>query len=185
MIDLDRHQTFSDGFKTFAYCQEELGPTPETLTFWTGGNGEQRYFTTSKPLPSRKDVLGPGLDFKGAGGFGIAAGIHASGNAYRILEDLPIAELPPPWEEALTNYKPEPRRLVAIGERHDYLRSVAFAMACDRQSEEEILRVLRHRLTFNCEKGRRTIPDEELKALATSALAKIAKADRALELIVA
>lgn len=185
VIDKDRHETFSDGFKTFAYCQEEFSETPETFTVITGGNGEQEYFSTAKPVRSSVGLLGPGLDVRGLGGLAIGAGIHSSRKPYQILRDLPIAELPAEWEDALAAKPDQKRELTAVGERHNHLRSVAFAMANQAHREAEILNTLRQRLAFNCESGGRLITDDELQQLAASAVVKVSKADRMLDLIVA
>ena len=64
-------------------------------------------------------------------------------------------------------------------------RGTAFAMAIQAHSEAEILNTLRQRLAFNCEKGGRLITDDELQQLAASAIVKVSKADRMLDLIVA
>lgn len=184
VIDKDIHTTFSDGFKTFTRCQQELGATPITFTVTTGGGGEQEYFSTTKSISSNEALLGPGLDVKGSGSLAIGAGIHSSGKSYQILRDVPIAELPEAWERSLTT-KPQPKRIIPEGDRHNYLRRVSYAMACQRKEVDEIVRTLRQRAQFNCEKGDRLIDDQELLSLATSAIAKVAKADRILEVIVA
>jgi hypothetical protein len=185
VIDLDVHgEKFGNGFKTLALREEDLEPLPETFTVKTGGGGEHRYFRTSKPLPTSSRLLGPGLDCKALGGFVVAPGsIHASGERYKVISDLPIAWLPEVWESALAvTY--ETKRRIQAGERHDYLRGIAYAMSCQNKQLDEIVRTLRQRLQNNCEGGR-TIDDHELQALASSAIAKISRAEMMLQTIVA
>lgn len=109
----------------------------------------------------------------------------APGSAgYNTIKDVPIAELPEKWQDAL-NILPKARRRIPLGERHDYLRRVSYAMACEGKQIEEILSVLYERLRFNCEAGGRTIQEDELVELARSARAKIDRADQMLDIIVA
>jgi hypothetical protein len=97
---------------------------------------------------------------------------------------LPIAVLPEVWENALAVSQTS-RKQVSEGERHDYLRGCAFAMACHGKDVDEILVTLRQRLQFNCEHTGRSVTEVELRSLASSAVAKIAKADQMLARIVA
>ncbi len=181
VIDKDRHGvTFGDGFKTVTLRENDLGPLPKTFTVTTGGNGEHLYFSTSRPLPTTHNLLGPGLDIKSAGGFVVAPGSPG----YQLARDLPIAQLTAAWEKALAVVQ-QPKKRIAEGDRHDYLRSVSYAMACQGKEVAAIVRTLRQRVQFNCEAADRTISDDELVALASSAVAKVAKADRMLEVIVA
>lgn len=181
-IDLDRHgNKFGDGFKTVAQRSQDFGPLPPTFTVTTpSGNGEHRRFRSRAPLPTTTSLLGPGLDCKSRYGYVIAPDSYG----YTVSQDLPIAWLPEAWETALAQQRKR-EELVPIGERHDYLRGVSYAMAKDGKHIDEILPTLRHNLVFRCAKGGRTITDEELKSLAISAVKKIEQADRLLEVIVA
>lgn len=181
VLDMDRHDgKFGDGFITLALREEDIEPLPETFSVRTGGNGEHRYFRSRKPVSTSKDLLGPALDVKGRAGFVVAPGAPG----YEVIEDGEIAWLPEAWESALT-IKPESKRKALAGERHAYLCGVAFAMAKQAHSEAQILNTLRRRLEFNCEKGEREVTDLELQQLAASAVVKVSKADRMLDLIVA
>jgi hypothetical protein len=184
IIDFDRHgENFGDGFKTYALRARELSNLPETFTVATPGGegGEQRYFRSKIPLPTWSRALGPGLDCKGNnGGLVVAPG----STGYMVKLDLPIADLPTSWQDAL-NILPKTRQRIAVGERHNYLRRVSYAMACQGKQIEEIRAVLYERLRFNCDQGGRTISEEELLELARSARAKIDTADQMLDIIVA
>jgi hypothetical protein len=157
----------------------DLGPLPITFTVTTAGNGEHDYFRSSKPLLSTSGLLGPGLDCKSAGGFVVRC---ASG--YEVTQDLPIASLPTEWEKALAINRTA-KKEIAEGERHDYLRGVAYTMASQGKDIRSILTTLQQRLLFNCERGGRTIDDQELEALAVSAVRKIHRAEEMMKLIVA
>lgn len=184
VVDLDRHregEQFGNGFKTLALREKELGSLPETFTVATKNQGQHRYFRTRQPLPTWSEQLGPGLDSKGAGsGFAVAPGSPG----YDVIKDLPIADLPAAWEDAL-NVRPKTDRRVAVGERHNYLRRVSYAMACQGKKIDEITAALYERLRFNCEGGGRTLTERELLELAKSAKAKVDAADRMLDIIVA
>jgi hypothetical protein len=184
VVDLDRHgegEQFGNGFKTLALREKELGSLPETFTAVTKNQGEHRYFRSKLPLPTWSKELGPGLDSKGIGsGFVVAPGSPG----YDVINDLPIADLPEAWENAL-NVRPKTERRIPVGERHNYLRRVSYSMACKGKSVEQIGAVLRERLRFNYEAGGRVISERELVDLAESARQKIYAADRMLDVIVA
>jgi hypothetical protein len=184
VVDLDLHgegEKFGNGFKTLALREKDLGPLPETFTVKTPRDGDHRYFRTRVALPTWSGELGPGMDCKGAGsGFVIAPGSAG----YTVVKDVPIADLPEPWQRAL-NVLPKTKQRIPAGERHDYLRSVSYAMACQQKQVEEIVATLFERLRFNCEPGGRTITERELLDLARSAKSKIDAADQMLDVIVA
>ena len=184
VIDLDRHgegEEFGNGFKTLVLRERELGTLPETFTVKTPRDGEHRHFRTKIALPTWSGELGPGLDCKGIGsGFVVAPGSAG----YTVIKDLPIATLPKKWEDAL-NILPKTRRRIPVGERHNYLRRVSYAMACQGRQVEEIMSALFERLRFNCEPGGRIVTEDELLNLARSARAKVEAADRMLNIIVA
>jgi hypothetical protein len=181
--DIDLHgegEKFGNGFKTLALREKELGPLPETFTVATPRDGQHRYFRTTVPLPTWSGELGPGLDCKGTGS-GLVVAPGCSG--YTVVRDLPIADLPEVWQDAL-DIPPKTKRRIAEGERHNYLRRVSYSMACQGKRVEEIIAALYERLRFNCEPGR-TITDRELLELAKSAKAKMDTADRRVDTIVA
>lgn len=182
--DIDLHgegEQFGNGFKTLAQRENELGPLPETFTTGTLRDGQHRYFRSSIPLPTWSGELGPGLDCKGTGsGFVVAPWSEG----YTVLKALAIVDLPESWENAL-NVLPKTQRRIPVGERHKYLRSVSYSMACRGKRFEEICAALYERLRFNCEPGGRTITERELMELAQSAKAKVDSTYRKHDMIVA
>lgn len=178
VVDVDDHGgNFGNGYQTLNQRESELGRLPQTYTVTTSGGGRHFYFQSSKPIPTTHDLIGPGLDCKSAGGFVVAVA-----HGYDVVHDLPIAQLPIEWERALAVVH-QPKKRIAEGDRHDYLRGVAYAMARDGKPADEILRKLRQRLEFNCDKQGRLIPDGELQQLAVSAAAKVSRANYMLDLI--
>jgi|GEM_PF-3153394 len=184
-LDADDHAgKFGNGIQTLKLRESDLGPLPATYTVTTPHNGKHFYFSTMQPMLNSSGLLGPQLDVKGVGGFVIVAGCKGEAGAYTIIHDAPIAPLPEAWENALlVNFKS--KRKIAVGERHDYLRGVAYAMACQGKQFAEIMRTVRQRMQFNCESGGRVIDESELVELASSAIAKVSRADEMLNLIVA
>src|SRR5262249_51624433 len=132
VIDIDRHGGAINGFMTLKQLEDDLGTLPETFTVKTAGDGEHRHFISSRLLPSSEGFLGPELDCKASGGFVVAPG----STGYEIINDGPLALLPEEWELALE--ASTPKRIIPAGERHDYLRSVAYAMACQGKDEASI-----------------------------------------------
>jgi hypothetical protein len=170
VIDLDKHEggKFGNGFTTLSLREEDLGELPPTRTARTPNDGCHYFFRTTEPLPTTSGTIGPALDCKSQSGFVVA---------YENVNDLAIAEMPESWQGAL-NIRPADRKQISEGQRHDYLRGVAYAMAGQGERASEILNILRHRLAFNCEVGRRTIDDDELQSLARSAIAKVNRSQR-------
>jgi hypothetical protein len=139
---------------------------PETFRVKTGSGGFHLFFSTDKPL--RSGELAKGIDFKGAGGFVIAAGsIHANGNHYKIEVNAPIAPIPQNLSELAQDISKAKR--IEEGDRHNYLKSCARAMARDGLSVDEIYALLCERRR-SCAVGKRQILGKELEAIAAWAV---------------
>lgn len=98
-FDID-HDKGKYGDETLALLQEEHEELPETIMALTGGGGIHFFFRcTADDLTINQDIL-PGLDFRGNGGYVVAApSLHASGRSYEWEgahdpEDTELAELP-------------------------------------------------------------------------------------------
>jgi hypothetical protein len=102
VLDVDpRHS----GDASLTQLIEDYGPLPETLEVKTGGGGMHIYFALPEGVEIRNSAgkLGEGLDIRGDGGFVVAPGsIHASGRAYEISKDAPLAMCPAWIIEKLT-----------------------------------------------------------------------------------
>lgn len=109
VLDLDR-KPGADGVETIKEWERTHGRLPETLTAHTGGGGLHCYFLYDKSIkiPSRVNVLGPGVDIRADGGYVLAPpSNHKSGKPYEWdptfgTEDTGIAFLPPELLAALT-----------------------------------------------------------------------------------
>lgn len=100
VIDVDRDRF---GFGSLEELEARYGKLPPTRTVRTGGGGVHHYFRypAGEPITSRTDKFElPGVDVRAAGGYVIAPPGRTEG-PYEVLEDLPLADLPAAWSEAL------------------------------------------------------------------------------------
>ena len=70
---------------------------PRTLTVATPSGGTHLYYrqlADGSPLRNSVRRLGPLIDTRGVGGYLVAPGSQINGSAYRITDDVPLAELP-------------------------------------------------------------------------------------------
>lgn len=85
---------------------------PPTLEIRTGTGGRHLYFATGDDeIRTGKDVLGPGLDLRGEGGYVVAPPGRNYAGAYTVLHDRPVATLPddhPVLERARRSKGPPP-----------------------------------------------------------------------------
>ncbi len=131
-VDIDpRH----DGYASLGAMQERFGPIPETVRVRTGSGGHHSYFKyPGSKIGNRKDFYGPGLDFRGDGGYVVAAGSnHISGGTYEwevSFDDAPLAEIPAWLLDILLNKKHQEKKRrdgsIPNGSRNDTL----FRRAC-------------------------------------------------------
>lgn len=104
VVDVDPRNGGEDGLHALV-CR--LGALPLTVCANTGGGGVHLYFRAPRGLKLRCRVVGQGVDFKGEGGYVVAPpSVHASGQRYewapeRSPWDLPLAELPAAWVDAV------------------------------------------------------------------------------------
>ncbi|QNA74160.1 DNA primase [Streptomyces sp. So13.3] len=97
------------GVTTFAVLCERAGQAvPATYRVRTASGGQHLYFTTPDGvrLHNTRDHLGKKIDTRAWGGYVVAAGSSTRAGAYTVLDDLPVAPLPPWLQEALTPAPP-------------------------------------------------------------------------------
>jgi len=85
-IDVDAHKggdATIDGFDL-----------PPTLVVRTPRGGRHFIFRTGESFANGVEVLGPGVDVRGEGGYVVAPGSEWSGKRYEIVSDMPLAPLP-------------------------------------------------------------------------------------------
>jgi hypothetical protein len=95
VIDLDR-KPGKDGIALLAAMAKARGGLPRTRMVRTGSGGLHLYFKhPGGHVPNSAGKLGPGIDVRGDGGYVVAPGSgHISGGRYKLLNDIPPAELP-------------------------------------------------------------------------------------------
>jgi hypothetical protein len=136
---------------------------PETFRVRTGSGGFHLYFTTPEPL--RSGQLAPGIDFKAHGGFVIAPGsTHANGNSYQIEVAAPLAAIPEKMLQLAQATRHQTR--IPEGDRHNFLRGCARAMAGERRLSCDEIEAELHERRKLCAVGGRAIPDSELHDMA-------------------
>ena len=92
VVDIDPR---NGGRETLAQLEDRYGPLPETLSVYTGGGGEHRWYRTPHAVP-RRSALGPGVDLKTHGGLLVAPpSVHLTGRRYQWLRGhLPPTDTP-------------------------------------------------------------------------------------------
>ena len=95
VLDVDLGEG-KEGDESLLTLELEHDDLPQTLQTITGSGGRHYFFRApkNKKIITGKNVLGPGLDVRGEGGFVVCEpSVHANGNAYKTKWDL-IAEAP-------------------------------------------------------------------------------------------
>ena len=92
VVDIDPR---NGGVETLRKLEAKHGPLPPTLSVYTGGGGEHRWYRTPQAVP-RRAALGPGVDLKSHGGLLVAPpSVHLSGRRYQWINSrLPPADVP-------------------------------------------------------------------------------------------
>jgi hypothetical protein len=97
-----------DGAASLAQLEAKHGSLPDTLMACSPSGSLHRYFRHPGPgikIKNTASELGGGIDVRGDGGMVIAPpSVNLDGRAYRWLNKLPLAPLPP-WLIELTRYR--------------------------------------------------------------------------------
>jgi hypothetical protein len=104
VVDVDPRNGGNDDLSEL---EAEAGRPPRGHVVRTGGDGLHVFVTTARKTPCRK--LAPGIDFKGVGGYVIAApSKHVSGNPYQwqTLTMAKPAKLPKAWAKLVAGELP-------------------------------------------------------------------------------
>lgn len=186
-VDLDK-----GGPASLSQLEAQLGPLPPTPTVRTGGGGEHRYFAWDEGAGIRNsaDALARGVDVRGEGGFVVAPpSLYAfQGRRYawregRGPDDLPVADLPRAWIDALVARSGPARSVparrdgqagatddqgadkICQGGRNGALTSLAGSMRRRGMGEPAIFAALREENRARCEPP---LPEAEVRAIAAS-----------------
>lgn len=87
VLDIDADK---GGFESLKALEARYGVLPPTMESITGGGGRHKFFHFPRNMDIRNSVqmLGPGLDIRGNGGYVVAPpSIHSSGRQYQWLEN--------------------------------------------------------------------------------------------------
>lgn len=165
-----------------------LGRLPETWESLTGGGGRHLFFQYPEGLDVRNSAskLAPNIDVRGEGGYVIAEPArHASGRIYaweteHMPDDVPLAQLPMGWLNALTGshttppaQQPIPQARFELpdtipeGQRNDVLFKLAASMRAGGVQEDAALETLRK---VNTERCKPPLPADEVEMVHRSAL---------------
>lgn len=91
---------------------------PETLSQKTASGGMHLVYRTSEPVKQGANVLGPGLDVRGRGGYVVGAGSTIDGKTYQLQNGVDIAEAPAWMVEKCNAQKTAPRQRSAAKPRY-------------------------------------------------------------------
>lgn len=103
VIDLDKKKDV-DGLASLTAIEKEIGELPRTLRLRTPGQGFHLYFEWDDrllPATIRAGALGPGIDWRGEGGYVLAPPSIINGKTYDVVDNVPIAKLPDVWIERI------------------------------------------------------------------------------------
>jgi hypothetical protein len=102
VVDVDRRNA---GDHTLVAIQNKHGVLPTTRRVKTGGG---LHFIYRRPDVELVGKLGPGIDIKTGNNYVVAPpSLHASGNRYQTIDDIPAVEAPG-WLIELLRKKPAP-----------------------------------------------------------------------------
>ncbi|MBL8199857.1 MAG: bifunctional DNA primase/polymerase [Chromatiales bacterium] len=160
----------------------ELSPPP-TFTVRTASGGLHLYYR----MPPGADIgigagILPGIDWRGTGGYVVAAGAVTPAGVYAITEGLPLADLPPRLADLLRRGPKRPalaadsrgELVVPEGQRDDALMRMACGLRRFGVGAQAILAALRGLNAALCHPP---LPDTDLQRIAVSA-AKYPPANR-------
>jgi hypothetical protein len=138
VIDVDPR---SGGDDSLHELERRLGRLPETVSAETGGGGWHYVFR--HPGVDLVGVAAPGLDVKDRGYIVASPSIHPSGRSYAWdlePDDVPLADLPHAWVDALRPARPVNRDLELSMDHDDPLRCIPAETYVARLSRREVQR---------------------------------------------
>jgi putative DNA primase/helicase len=187
VIDVDNGPD-KHGEENLMTLEGTLGRLPVTWESLTGGGGRHLFFQYPEGFDVRNSAskLAPNIDIRGEGGYVIAEPArHASGRIYaweaeHMPEDVPLAQLPMSWLNALTwshttspTQQPVPQARFELpdtipkGQRNDVLFKLAASMRAGGVQEGGALEML-HKV--NTERCKPPLPSDEVEMVHRSAL---------------
>ena len=187
VIDVDNGPD-KHGDENLMALEASLGRLPVTWESLTGGGGRHLFFQYPVGLDVRNSAgkLALNIDVRAEGGYVIAEpSRHASGRIYawettHMPEDIPLAQLPMSWLNALSGphttppaQQPVPQArfelpdTIPVGQRNDVLFKLAASMRAGGVQEGAALETL-HKV--NTERCKPPLPSEEVEMVHRSTL---------------
>jgi putative DNA primase/helicase len=177
VVDIDPR---NGGFETLAALEQKHGQFPDTLTAKTGGGGLHYYYRIPRgtKISSDANVLGPGVDIKGDGGFVVAPpSLHASGGVYEWDDPDRFVMDPPDWMireltrrgtggSGVHKKAPPLPEVIGEGERDKTLLSHAGKLRRAGMGEDEIYAAL---VPVNASRCQPPMSDDQVRKIARSA----------------
>lgn len=145
---------------------------PQTFTVRTPSSGFHLYFAAPAARISIGADLLPGIDWRGDGGYAVAAGSRTAEGMYEIARNLPIADAPQSLVDRILATRSKPtmsakdgRQVIAEGGRDHTLTRIAGALRRFGLGEAAILGALQ---AANIEHCVPPLPDSQLQKIARS-----------------
>ena len=188
VIDVDNGPE-KHGEENLMALEGTLGRLPETWQSLTGGGGRHLFFQYPEGLDVRNSTskLAPNIDVRAEGGYVVAEPArHASGRIYaweaeHMPEDVPLAQLPMSWLNALTGFQsikpaqqPNPQArfelpdIIPEGQRNDVLFKYRRLDACRRRTGGRDTRNMLRKV--NSERCKPPLSSDEVEMVHRSAL---------------
>ena len=136
VIDVDPK---NGGFDTARALRDQGMPLPSRTVAKTRSDGYHLYVKHNPLIRTGTNRLGPGIDFRGDGGYVVAPGSVVDGKAYRMIRKAPFPEVPA-WllerikaeEEAKSRPSPKkPVLLFNLGDDKERVLNALEYICCD------------------------------------------------------
>ncbi|MBV1911308.1 MAG: bifunctional DNA primase/polymerase, partial [Kangiellaceae bacterium] len=143
VLDVD-NKNGADGSLSLGKLESEYGLLPDTFTVRTPTGGFHYYFNYNNCGLTVDAGILEGIDYRGAGGYILAAGSLTKDGSYTVVNDSPVADAPP-WligvlkrDSSASKKNTEASSFLAEGSRNTSLTSIAGAMRRKGMEQEEI-----------------------------------------------
>jgi len=167
VVDLDAK---SGGFESWEQLRTEYPEPIETITVSTGGGGQHLWFRMpDADIRNSAGLIAPGIDIRANGGYVIVPPSKTKRRyQFRLSPDDVELEPPPDWLLKRLNSRPSQPvaeripDIVAEGERHQTLISMAAALRNNGFEREEIIAALMALRARRFQDGTHPVTDEEV-----------------------
>lgn len=147
VLDLDRKDG-RDGVRTLWQVECDLDRVPRTLSATTPSGGLHLYYRAPRDVEIRNGQStvcergdAPGLDVRGVGGYVVAPPSFMAAGRYAWRDDLPIADVPQPWVDALARERAPDEPPAPVWTPRSYSEADRVALYVHRAIEGELRKV--------------------------------------------